>query len=286
MKLHSDAKLFQQAVRATAEKKGISDIYIEKDYWVTFVLYTIFSNKVGEDTVFKGGTALSKCYGLIDRFSEDVDLVVRKNGLESNNQLKRKIKKVSKVVNNVLPEQELEGVTHKKGMRRKTVHPYKKEFKGDFGQIRDVIIVEATSLGNHEPYTTKMISSYIFEMMEETKQRDIAEEMNLLPFEVQVLEPKRTMCEKIMSLVRFSYEENPVESLKNKIRHTYDLYKILLDSKLKEFFNSEKFDEMLLRVANDDVMSFKGNNKWLANHPQNSFIFDEPEKVWPELKDI
>ena len=69
MKLHEDKKLFKQAVQKTAEEKGILDIYVEKDYWVTYALYTIFKNEIGKETIFKGGTALSKCFGLIERFS-------------------------------------------------------------------------------------------------------------------------------------------------------------------------------------------------------------------------
>jgi predicted nucleotidyltransferase component of viral defense system len=50
----------------------IPAIYVEKDYWVTYALFTIFNNEIGKDTVFKGGTALSKCYNMIERFSEDI----------------------------------------------------------------------------------------------------------------------------------------------------------------------------------------------------------------------
>jgi len=60
MKLHLDTKLFRQAVQFTSDQMGILPIYVEKDYWVTFALYTIFNDKIGMDTVFKGGTALSK----------------------------------------------------------------------------------------------------------------------------------------------------------------------------------------------------------------------------------
>lgn len=50
--------------------------YIEKDYWITLALYTIFHVAIGSETVFKGGIALSKCFQMIDRFSEDIDVVV------------------------------------------------------------------------------------------------------------------------------------------------------------------------------------------------------------------
>jgi predicted nucleotidyltransferase component of viral defense system len=69
MKLHQNMALFKQAVKFTAAQKGILDIYIEKDYWVTFVLYNLYKSELGKEIVFKGGTALSKCYGIIDRFS-------------------------------------------------------------------------------------------------------------------------------------------------------------------------------------------------------------------------
>ncbi len=79
MKLHENKELFQDAITATSQQKGIPEIYIEKDYWVTLVLHAIFNNEIGKETVFKGGTALSKCNQLIDRFSEDIDLVVLRN---------------------------------------------------------------------------------------------------------------------------------------------------------------------------------------------------------------
>ena len=41
---------------------------------------------------------------------------------------------------------------------------------------------------------------------------------------------------------------------------------------------------MLLKVAQDDVESFKNYNNWLKNHPHNSLIFENPEKVWSDLK--
>jgi len=87
-----------------------------------------------------------------------------------------------------------------------------------------------------------------------------------------------------MSLVRFSYSENPIVDLKNKIRHIYDLHQLLSEEELLRFFESKEFDTMLLKVAQDDIISFKNNNKWLRNHPVDSMIFEKPEKVWNDLK--
>ena len=245
MKLHENKILFRQAVQFTADQMKIPAIYVEKDYWVTYALYTIFNNDIGKDTVFKGGTALSKCYNMIERFSE-------------------------------VP---IEGITHKIGMNRKTAHSYNKEFKGDYGQVRDVIILESTWLGYYEPNTTKSIVSFVGQMMMDNEQFDIAKENRLLPFDLLALEPTRTICEKVMSLVRFSYGENPIDDLKKKIRHTYDLHQLLKQDEFLKFFQSTAFDEMLLKVANDDVASFRNNNKWLNYHPNEALIFKDLENI-------
>ncbi|OQX81192.1 MAG: hypothetical protein B6D64_02285 [Bacteroidetes bacterium 4484_276] len=284
MRLHTDKKLFKDAVTATAQQQGIREIFVEKDYWVTLILKAIFENEIGKETIFKGGTALSKCNRLIKRFSEDIDLVVLRNPNETGNQLKKKLKAISKCVEQIIPETELEGITNKKGMIRKTAHSYEKQFSGKFGQIRSFIVIESSWLGNYEPYEKGTVSSMIYEMMKGTEQQKFIDEYEMNPFEVNVLSPKRTICEKIMGLVRFSFSEKPIEDLNNKIRHIYDIHILLKDIPIYDFTNSIDFDEMLLKVGNDDVSSFKNNNNWLKKHPVTAIIFDKPESTWEQLK--
>ena len=67
------AELFEQ----TASRRGFHPAIAEKDFWVCWVLKKLFeSEELATNLVFKGGTSLSKVYGLIDRFSEDIDLVL------------------------------------------------------------------------------------------------------------------------------------------------------------------------------------------------------------------
>jgi hypothetical protein len=283
MRLHENKKLFTQAIRATAQQRGLLEIYIEKDYWVTLALKQIFSAPIGAEAVFKGGTALSKCYHIIERFSEDIDLVVLRREGESGNRLKNKLKAISEVVHNVLPEVQEEGITNKVGMIRKTAHAYPHAFKGAFGQVRNKVIVEASWLGHYEPYSTKQISSYIYEMMLSMQQEALAGEWELLPFEVQVLDMRRTLCEKIMSLARFSHSERPIENLRAKIRHTYDLYKLLKVKENQAFFLSPAFDGMLNKVGSDDVEGYRNDNAWLTHHPARAIIFSQAAVLWPQL---
>lgn len=283
MRLHENKELFRDAVTITAQQKGLPEIYIEKDYWVTFALRLIFEGPSAKHTVFKGGTALSKCFTYINRFSEDIDLVVVKDEGVSANRLKDRLKQISNSVSELIPEIEVPGITNKKGMIRKTVHSYSKVFDGNFGQVRDTIILETSWLGSSEPASKGKISSFIYEMMVSTGQAELASEYELLPFDVSVLSPERTLCEKIMSLVRFSYTENPIKDLRNKVRHLYDIHQMLAQKELLGFFNSPDFDKMLDKVARDDQQSFRNNNEWLYIHPSQALIFAELDHIWAEL---
>ena len=62
---------FEQAMLRAAERFDLSEQFIEKDYYVTEIL-RIVAHTLGEKAIFKGGTSLSKGWGLIERFSEDI----------------------------------------------------------------------------------------------------------------------------------------------------------------------------------------------------------------------
>lgn len=61
---------FQQA----AAQRSVSAVLLEKDFWVSWLLGILFNSEFAQSLVFKGGTSLSKVFGAIDRFSEDIDL--------------------------------------------------------------------------------------------------------------------------------------------------------------------------------------------------------------------
>lgn len=63
------------AFEQTAAAQGLAVASVEKDFWVTLTLRELFAiPELAERLTFKGGTSLSKAWGLIDRFSEDIDL--------------------------------------------------------------------------------------------------------------------------------------------------------------------------------------------------------------------
>jgi hypothetical protein len=75
---HERAEIFQE----TAARKSIASVVaMEKDFWVCWILRRTFEPSLVDGMVFKGGTSLSKAYGLIARFSEDIDLSIPRSAL-------------------------------------------------------------------------------------------------------------------------------------------------------------------------------------------------------------
>ena len=73
-----DTETKQRILYETYLKSGLQPFIIEKDWWVVQTLRLITQMDVVEHLVFKGGTSLSKAWGLIDRFSEDIDLAINR----------------------------------------------------------------------------------------------------------------------------------------------------------------------------------------------------------------
>ncbi len=72
LKLSSDERHLY--IEQAAIQRNISPVIMEKDFFVCWLLSILFESKFSESLVFKGGTSLSKIFGAINRFSEDIDL--------------------------------------------------------------------------------------------------------------------------------------------------------------------------------------------------------------------
>lgn len=288
MNLHLDKDNFEGAIVAAADYFEIPEIFIEKDYWVTYALHQLFHSDVKDLIVFKGGTSLSKCYDVIQRFSEDIDIVVVKNDGDSGNALKERLRNVTNVIDKsileVVPD---DPNTNKKGSIRKIIYSFPKVgVKGTYGEVRENISLEVSHMGNTEPNHVKQIRTLIADYIKTTSSIELIAQFGLENFEVKALAVERTFCEKIISLVRFSYTENPLEDLSNKVRHTYDLTLLMKLDSIKDFVNSDLFDTMLLQVAKDDDKAIPNDKNWLYNHPKDALIFSETATVWDTLKKV
>ena len=84
----------------TSAKKGMPPAIVEKDFWVSWVLLRLFEHpELSKKILFKGGTSLSKAFRLIERFSEDIDLVLDWRLLTKDNPKKERSKKQQNIFN-------------------------------------------------------------------------------------------------------------------------------------------------------------------------------------------
>lgn len=175
---------------------------------LTLVLKHLSESEYADSLVFKGGTSLSKAFGLINRFSEDIDLAVVSNLMTSGNQIKNLIRDVEKEIAIDLKEIETSGVTSKGSKFRKSVFYYLTIVENLAATaISDKLIIEINSFANPYPYQKVQIISIIAKYLQSNNSIDLIKKYNLEPFQMNVLDIKQTMLEKVVSLIRFSFDE-------------------------------------------------------------------------------
>jgi len=82
---------------------------------------------------------------------------------------------------------------------------------------------------NPYPFIKVSIQSMISEFLQKNNEIDLIHEHGLESFDINVLEKHRTLIEKIVSLIRFSFDDNYIASISSKVRHFYDIYYLLQD---------------------------------------------------------
>lgn len=281
MILHNDTKLISQTIRAASDYLKITSNYVEKDYWITRSLKLLSKSIYADSVVFKGGTSLSKGYGLIDRFSEDVDVAIIDNLLLSGNQIKTLIRDVEKAMTVGLNAVDMVGVSSKGSRFRKSIFEYPSAEKLSQGGR---LIVEVNSFANPFPYEKLVIKSFITEFLELSGRDSMVEEYGLGSFELNILHKNQTLLEKLVSLIRFSYDTNPVVSIASKIRHFYDLYFLLLDGECSSFVHSVEFKSKFNEVLKHDKEAFDVPKEWMSKSLADSPLMVDFDNLWQQLK--
>ena len=244
MNLHEDREAFSEFVQVAAEKVGFPQVFVEKDYWVTKALKHLSESEYVDETVFKGGTSLSKAYRLIERFSEDIDLAIISNG-KGDNVRKNLLKGIeSEVAKSLIyiPND----VRESKGSKyRKTVYRYPHSIEDSgFGQVSSDLLIEVNAFTQPEPFEKRVLSSFIAEMLAGKQRSDLIEQYGLHDFSLNVLSVKRTLVEKILRIIRDSYHENPIAELSRQIRHIYDICLIMRKEEYQDFCQNKEFSSL------------------------------------------
>ncbi|HLO81417.1 MAG TPA: nucleotidyl transferase AbiEii/AbiGii toxin family protein [Chitinophagaceae bacterium] len=241
----------------TAAAIGLPPAAVEKDWWIVRTLELVFETSIASYTVFKGGTSLSKAWGLIDRFSEDIDLALDRKylGIEKpdSEMTGSQVSKLRKLSGKFITEKYFPELTEKFNAAGLKVNVQVAEVKSDdqdpliievyYQSLTDPItylqprvLIEVGSRSLIEPYEERSFTSMVGEKY---KGQEFADENILIPS----VNPQRTFLEKIFLL----HEEFqlPAEKIRveRKSRHLYDLEKLMdTDYAIAALTNRELYD--------------------------------------------
>ena len=211
--------------------------------------------------VFKGGTSLSKCYpNTIERFSEDIDLTFL--GMElNNNKCDKILKRIEKIMIGTF---NYEKIIDERNQRNKSsnvwVDDYSKKIKLEIGsQVRP------------DPYSKKEITSYIYEYLETHGLFSMISKYELKKIEINVLNVERTFIDKVMAIKRHAL----CGTLKEKVRHLYDIKQLLRLNDIKLFLsNKEELKRILHLTKETDSFYLTKRNISEKYNSKEAYDFD------------
>jgi hypothetical protein len=232
---------------ATAARIGTDPRAIEKDYWATEVLRSIVTTTGDREAelgapppmlVFKGGTSLSKAYGLIDRFSEDIDLLVATDA--TGKRLRRVLRGVADRVTESL---ELPATTEHAGrgflnVRFGTPTATKASF------LTDGVLLELGARGGPEPNERRTIGSLMTEAAAAIDPRALLEFTDLAMFDILALAPVRTLAEKL-AFLHHRASILDLDGLRRGARHLYDVTLVLRDADVREALTINSMQDLM-----------------------------------------
>lgn len=237
--VRDDRNRFAGLLNATAGALGLDAALVEKEYWAVEALRAVrdgFDVAINDADVrvrpiFKGGTSLSKAFGLIERFSEDVNLLIpvpldAPDGY-SQDQRAAVMKACTEAVSAAL------GIDGEHGGGRKGVdlhwrYPYDPAV-GDPGLVgvETIVRVELTVMAGSNPHSTRSVTSMAAEHAKNIAGFPAYDD--LAPVEVDTLAAERTLVEKLAMLHDAAHQalDGKHERFARAGRHFYDVAQLL-----------------------------------------------------------
>jgi len=222
-------------LQQTAEAKKIVEQAVEKDWWVSAILAALTKTSWADVLQFKGGTSLSKAWGLISRFSEDIDLAVSRSFFNLPDETPNKRTKIRKEAFHYITETligELDETLTVNGITGYEIKPvtenssamaveievrYNSVLPTVYDYVKPVVKIEFSAMSLNEPYEDNAMSSLIH-----SRYPEIDTEIRCL---FRTVLPERTFLEKIF-LLHEEYQKD-IPRTTRMSRHLYDLEKMM-----------------------------------------------------------
>lgn len=169
---------------------------------------------------------------------------------------------------------------------RKTGYKYPRYIDDkDFGHAVDTLILELNAFANPHPVKKMKIQSYIADFLNKNNDKEAVAKYELEPFSVYVLDVSRTFTEKILSLARISdIDDENLSETKAKIRHFYDIHKIIDSGILKDFLAGDEFAKTLELVLQDDFSNPEFKDDWKDGVLKDVKLFKNMEAILTQLE--
>jgi hypothetical protein len=212
--VHSDRDEFADLIRiVAAERGGLLRSIVEKDYWVTHTLWAL--SRSGLDIWFKGGTSLSKGFGLIERFSEDLDLKIepgarvdlprvttwKSEGTKATEERKAYFEGLANLLNVPDCDVQLDQVTADKSWRGANIRvAYPSLYAQELPPALSPQILLEVGNARVTPYVECDVTSFVHELL--TTRGAAAEFTANAPLGVRCVHPLVTLLEKLDALHR------------------------------------------------------------------------------------
>lgn len=289
-------------INQVSSKTGLLPVAVEKDLWVMIALNAIFSTELAEHLVFKGGTSLSKAWGIIERFSEDIDLAIDRsffgfNGNLSRSQVKNLRKASCKYVDEKFPKL-LAKALMDNGVKEfelkvtefeeSDTDPLAIELnynslveKQEYLQPR--ILIEISSRSLIEPFENKELSSIISTIYPEQKFID-------KPIIVPTVTPTRTLLEK-MFLLHEEFQKPKDKKIRSErmTRHLYDISRLIDTEYLERAISNKELYETIVnhrsKLTKISWVDYSTHNYKTLNFIPPKEIIEEYEKDYSAMKE-
>ena len=249
--IHNDPE-FKELLFIVSTKKGIDSTLIEKDYWIMHTLYSL--QQQGIDFELKGGTSLSKGYGLIHRFSEDIDIHIRTNfgltieGKEDKPQIRAARKKFYDVLANSLSINGIIEIVRDHNFddtekyRSGGIRLFYQSYTPTLDGLKDGILLEA-GFDTVTPNKPIDISSWIWDHL--VSMNASSHYINNTAKGVACYHPGYTLIEKLQTIVRkYRNKDNPgAADDKNFMRQYYDVFCLFGNSEVQAFLGSAEYSQ-------------------------------------------
>lgn len=282
------------AIDQAEQLSGIGAKVIEKDWWVTITLKALFNSAYARYLVFKGGTSLSKCWKLIDRFSEDIDLALapeafgmqylenpskmaverlkRKGCAFTSNELKSALEIQMTILGVPADMMTIEAPRRYKypDADPQTIYARYSSLYASNNYIADEVKVEVSVRSLRTPFTTMIVQS----LLHEINPNPVYEET---PFPVDVVEPRKTFLEKVFLLhEEFGKPDKSKIRTERMSRHLYDLGNIMRTKFRHEALNDHHLYEHLIKHR-----EWYGRTSWVnyESLKRSTVSFIPPEEI-------